>query len=54
MPKRRSAETRKSVPLMSMVTEKLRQQVETLADRQKVTLSELGRRALQEYVEKSA
>lgn len=45
-------EGRLKTPVITMVPLRVREQMEELAHRGKVSLSEIGRRALQEYVEK--
>ena len=43
---------RLKTPMVTTVPVPLRQQLERLAQKERVSLSELGRRALQDYVEK--
>ncbi len=44
--------TRLTTPVITTVPVPLRKQLEALARTEKISLSEIGRRALQEYVEK--
>jgi hypothetical protein len=48
------AEQRKTAPVIAMVPSGLREQVEQIARREQVSISEVGRRALSEYVEKQS
>ena len=50
MAKKVAVQDRKTAPVISMVPPKLREQVERLAEKGSVSISEIGRRALQEYV----
>jgi len=54
MPKKMPFKYRVTQPVMCMTTLPLRRAVEKMARKERVSLSEIGRRALAQYVEKSA
>lgn len=54
MPKKMPFKYRVTQPIMAMTTLPLRRAVEKMARRERVSLSEIARRALASYVEKSA
>jgi hypothetical protein len=49
MAKRVSPENRKNSPVITMLPQRLREQMELLADAERVSLSEIGRRAVEQY-----
>ena len=51
MAKQVTAQEAKRAPVQVMVTEAVREQVEQIARREDVSLSEIGRRAIEKYVE---
>jgi molybdopterin-guanine dinucleotide biosynthesis protein A len=51
MAKQVKAEDRKTAPVIAMLPMKVRLAVESLAEREKVSLSEIARRAVTQYVE---
>lgn len=53
MAKRVPLQSRLKTPVITMVPLRVREQMEKLARQGKVSLSEIGRRALKEYVEKA-
>lgn len=51
MPKKVTVQDRKTAPvLITMLPQRIRDQVERLAERERVSLSEIGRRAVTQYV----
>jgi hypothetical protein len=54
MAKRLPADQRSNSSVLTFVPAKVREQVEKLADQSKVSISEIGRRAITEYVGKKA
>lgn len=54
MPKKVLPSDRKTVPLIVMVPVRVREAVEELARTKRVSLSEIGRQAFTQYVEKKA
>lgn len=51
MPKKVAPQDRKQAPVISMVPNRIREQVEQIAERDGVSLSEIGRRAIEAYVQ---
>jgi hypothetical protein len=50
MPKRVAQQDRKTSPVITMLPLRLREQLEELARRRNVSLSEIGRQAITQYV----
>ncbi len=53
MAKRIPVEDRRTAPVIAMVPQTVRAQVERLADQARVSISEIGRRALVAYVRRA-
>jgi hypothetical protein len=53
MRKRLGTQDRKLAPVITMLPLKVREQIESIAARDKVSLSEVGRRAFEQYVRNS-
>lgn len=54
MAKKVAVEDRKTAPVITMLPLRVREQVERLAERERVSLSEIARRAVTRYVEQQA
>lgn len=54
MAKRVPVQERKTAPVITMLPLHVREQVERLAERERVSLSEIARRAVTSYVEQQA